>query len=83
MTISLMLLALLAASDVPPIVAEETPPSPEQVLIQAERNKDLRVKNNRYEWIGNEDHKIVVADKLEQIDLDAAVASVETQLAPI
>ncbi|MBF6649056.1 type VI secretion system Vgr family protein [Methylobacter sp. BlB1] len=42
----------------------------EQVFIHAERNLDVRVKNDSLEWIGNERHLIVKKDLLEQIDGD-------------
>ena len=42
----------------------------EQVFIHAEKNLDTRVKNNTYEWIGTERHKIVGTDQLEQVKHD-------------
>jgi len=42
----------------------------EQVFIHAERNHDLRVKNDRFEWVGNEQHLIVQSDQLERVDGD-------------
>ncbi len=42
----------------------------EQVFIHAEKNQDVRVKNDALEWIGNERHLIVKADQLEQVDGD-------------
>ena len=40
----------------------------EQVFIHAEKNQDVRVKNDTYEWVGNERHLIVVKDLLEEVD---------------
>ncbi len=40
----------------------------EQVFIHAEKNQDVRVKNDAYEWVGNERHLIVVKDLLEEVD---------------
>jgi type VI secretion system secreted protein VgrG len=37
----------------------------EQVFIHAEKNQDIRIKNNLREWIGNETHLIVKKDQLE------------------
>ena len=39
----------------------------EQVFIHAEKNFDLRVKNDRFETIGNNHHLIVTKDKLEEV----------------
>lgn len=40
----------------------------EQIFIHAEKNHELRVKNDALEWIGNECHLIVKKDLLEQVD---------------
>ena len=42
----------------------------EQLFIQAEKNQDVRIKNDALEWIGNERHLIVKANQLEQVDAD-------------
>ncbi|MBM4330022.1 MAG: type VI secretion system tip protein VgrG [Deltaproteobacteria bacterium] len=42
----------------------------EQVFIHAEKNQDIRVKNNLREWIGNETHLIVKKDQLEMAEGD-------------
>jgi len=42
----------------------------EQLFIHAEKNQDVRVKNDTFEWIGNERHLIVKTDQLEQVDGD-------------
>ena len=42
----------------------------EQVFVNAEKNHDLRVKKDAFEWIGNERHLIVTSDQLEQVDGD-------------
>jgi type VI secretion system secreted protein VgrG len=42
----------------------------EQVFIHAERNLDVRVKNDSLEWVGNDRHSIVKKDLMEQIDGD-------------
>jgi type VI secretion system secreted protein VgrG len=39
----------------------------EQVFLHAERNQDIRVKNNRYETIDNDRHLKVGHDKLEEV----------------
>ena len=39
----------------------------EQVFIHAQKNFDLRVKHDRFEWIGNDRHLIVTRDKLEEV----------------
>ena len=45
----------------------------EQLFIHAEKNEDVRVKNDAFEWIGNERHLIVKTDQLEQVDGDQHV----------
>jgi type VI secretion system secreted protein VgrG len=42
----------------------------EQILIQAERNQDIRTKKDRLEWVGENSHLIVTKDLMEQIDGD-------------
>ena len=42
----------------------------EQLFIHAEKNQDTRVKNDAFEWIGNERHLIVKSDQIEQVDGD-------------
>ena len=40
----------------------------EQIFIHAQRNQDIRVENDAFEWIGNERHLIVKADQLEKVE---------------
>ena len=40
----------------------------EQVFLHAERNQDVRVKNDSLEWIGHDYHRIVRNDQFEQIE---------------
>ncbi len=40
----------------------------EQIFIHAEKNLDLRVKADRYEWIGADAHQIVKRDQFEQVE---------------
>jgi type VI secretion system secreted protein VgrG len=42
----------------------------EQIFIHGQRNLDLRVKSDRREWIGNEQHLIVKKDQLEKVEGD-------------
>jgi type VI secretion system secreted protein VgrG len=42
----------------------------EQIFINAERNKDIRIRNDRFETVGNESHFIVKKDQLEQVGGD-------------
>ena len=42
----------------------------EQIFIHAEKNEDVRVKNDSFEWIGNERHLIVKKDQLEEVKGD-------------
>jgi len=42
----------------------------EQIFIHAEKNEDVRVKNDSFEWIGNERHLIVKKDQLEKVEGD-------------
>jgi type VI secretion system secreted protein VgrG len=43
----------------------------EHVFIHAEKDHHLRVKNDAYEWHGNDQHAIIKRDRLEQIEGDA------------
>jgi type VI secretion system secreted protein VgrG len=42
----------------------------EQVFIHGEKDIDIRIKNDRREWIGNDRHLYVKRDKREQIERD-------------
>src|SRR6185312_3071394 len=42
----------------------------EQIFINAERNQDIRIRNDRYETVGNESHFIVKKDQLEEVGGD-------------
>ena len=42
----------------------------EQIFIHAEKDEDVRIKNDCREWIGNERHLIVTTDQIEQVDGD-------------
>jgi type VI secretion system secreted protein VgrG len=42
----------------------------EQLFIHAEKNQDLRIKNDEFEWVGNERHLIVKKDQLEKVEGD-------------
>jgi type VI secretion system secreted protein VgrG len=42
----------------------------EQIFIHGEKDQDIRIKNDRREWIGNDRHLIVKRDKFEQVDRD-------------
>ncbi|MCI0406502.1 MAG: type VI secretion system tip protein VgrG, partial [candidate division Zixibacteria bacterium] len=39
----------------------------EQILIQAEKDLDVRIQNDRREWVGRNRHLIVKQDKFEQV----------------
>ena len=43
----------------------------EQVFLHAEKDIDVRVKNDRREWIGRDRHLIVARDKVEKIARDS------------
>ena len=40
----------------------------EQIFIHAEKNQDVRVKNDAFEWIGNDRHLIVIKDQFEHVE---------------
>jgi type VI secretion system secreted protein VgrG len=40
----------------------------EQIFIHGEKNQDIRIKNDRFEWIGNNRHLIVKKDKFEHVE---------------
>jgi type VI secretion system secreted protein VgrG len=42
----------------------------EQIFIHAQKNEDVRVKHDSFEWIGNERHLIVTTDQLEKVGGD-------------
>jgi type VI secretion system secreted protein VgrG len=40
----------------------------EQIFIHGEKNQDIRIKNDCFEWIGNNRHLIVKKDQLEHVE---------------
>jgi len=42
----------------------------EQIFLHGEKNQDIRIKNDTYEWIGNDRHLIVKKDQFEQVEGD-------------
>jgi type VI secretion system secreted protein VgrG len=42
----------------------------EQLFVHAEKNEDIRVKNDTMEWIGNDRHLIVKKDQIESVEGD-------------
>lgn len=40
----------------------------EQIFIHGEKNQDIRIKNDSFEWIGNDQHLIVKHDKVDHIE---------------
>ena len=42
----------------------------EQIFIHAEKDQEIRVKNDTKEWIGNERHLIVKKDQIEAVEVD-------------
>jgi type VI secretion system secreted protein VgrG len=42
----------------------------EQIFIQGEKNFDLRVKHDTFEWVGNDRHLIVKKDQIENVEND-------------
>jgi type VI secretion system secreted protein VgrG len=40
----------------------------EQLFIHAEKNEDIRIKNNCYEWIGNDRHLVVKKNQVEHVE---------------
>lgn len=40
----------------------------EQLFVHAEKNQDIRVKNDCFEWIGNDRHLIVKRDQKEHVE---------------
>ena len=40
----------------------------EQIFVHAEKNQDIRVKADTYEWIGNDRHLVVKKDQFEHVE---------------
>ncbi len=45
----------------------------EEVFVHAQKNLDVRVKNDRKEWLGNDGHLLVKRDSLETVERDKHV----------
>ena len=48
----------------------KTKKASEQIFIHGEKNLDIRIKNDRREWTGNDQHLVVKRDRREKIDRD-------------
>ncbi|MBC2694632.1 MAG: type VI secretion system tip protein VgrG [Desulfobacteraceae bacterium] len=55
----------------------------EELFVHAEKNIDLRVKNNRREWIGSNRHLVVKRDKLEAVERDKHIIVKQNKLQEI
>ena len=40
----------------------------EQIFVHGEKNVDIRVKNDTYEWIGNDRHLVVTKNQVEHVE---------------
>ncbi|MEJ2694268.1 MAG: type VI secretion system tip protein TssI/VgrG, partial [Candidatus Thiodiazotropha sp.] len=40
----------------------------EQIFVHAERDQDIRIKNDRFEWVGHDRHLVVKQDKFEHVE---------------
>jgi len=45
----------------------------EQVFIHAERNKDIRVEKDTFEWVGDERHLVVNTNQMEEVKADKSL----------
>jgi type VI secretion system secreted protein VgrG len=45
----------------------------EQVFIHGQKDLDIRIENDRKEWIGEDRHLIVTRDKMEQVQRDSHI----------
>ena len=52
----------------------------EQIFMHAEKNQDIRVKNDGYEWIGNDRHLHVINNQFEKVDVDQHIEIAGNQL---
>ena len=43
----------------------------EQLFVHGEKDADIRIKNDRREWVGQDRHLVVVRDKIEKVERDS------------
>ena len=43
----------------------------EQIFVHGEKDADIRIKNDRREWVGQDRHLVVVRDKVEKVERDS------------
>ncbi len=55
----------------------------EQVFLHGEKDIDIRIKNDRKEWIGRDRHLIVTRDKFEQVQRDEHIEITRDQIEKI
>ncbi len=42
----------------------------EQIFVHGEKDADIRIKNDRREWVGNDRHLVVARDQVEKVERD-------------
>lgn len=55
----------------------------EQIFIHGEKNQDVRIKNDAFEWIGHDRHLKVINDQVEEVGNDLHVKVVRDQIIEI
>ncbi|HXB72169.1 MAG TPA: type VI secretion system tip protein TssI/VgrG [Candidatus Acidoferrales bacterium] len=55
----------------------------EQVFMHGEKDQDIRIKNDRKEWIGQDRHLIVTRDKFEKVERDDHIEITRDQIEKI
>jgi type VI secretion system secreted protein VgrG len=55
----------------------------EQIFIHGQKDLDVRIENDRKEWIGEDRHLIVVRDKMEKVGRDIHVEGARDQIQKI
>jgi len=55
----------------------------EQVFVHGQKDLDIRIENDRKEWIGEDRHLIVVRDKMEQVQRDNHIDITRDQIEKI
>jgi type VI secretion system secreted protein VgrG len=45
----------------------------EQIFVHGQKDQDIRIKNDRREWIGNDRHLVVKRDKREKVERDEMI----------
>ncbi len=55
----------------------------EQIFVHGEKDADIRIKNDRREWVGNDRHLVVARDQVEKVERDRHAEVIRDEVAKV